>query len=235
MNKDEYAQMKARQDVVNAFLGKLDTVNEESLGLIPAIVDYIKTGDWNCFEEYKKFRAIKDSEEIAKREEEIAKREEWLLKNIEKLKTSKKEQIENAKKEFQTAIADLSVIQRKFRDYREVFEIWKKEVIEEIEKQEQNISPAASATACRLRVFLNDEANDLCNSPYRSLFVIDGKSLRKVQGIQIIENHGRKNIVLSMSDVKTLSSERPSSPSYGVRQENLAYFYWERMCDEANF
>lgn len=49
MNKDDYAKMKMRQDIAKAFIDKLDTVNVEDIGLIPAIEDYIMTGDKDFF------------------------------------------------------------------------------------------------------------------------------------------------------------------------------------------
>lgn len=49
MNKDEYTQMKVRHDIAQAFIDKLGTVSPEDFELIPAIDDYVKTGDKDFF------------------------------------------------------------------------------------------------------------------------------------------------------------------------------------------
>ena len=207
MNKDEYAQMKARQDVVNAFLGKLDTVNEESLGLIPAIVDYIKTGDWNCFEEYKKFRAIKDSEEIAKREEE-------LIKDIDVKKERFNAKLDEAKEECEHQIES-------FKNYLEEYKLKHSEikesamrVWEEVEKEDLS-SSFMRCTAVRLRDYLTNEAKELlAESPLRGIFILDGSKLKKVQGIQVVKHKNREHIVLSTSEKDIEVGHRPSLPGW---------------------
>jgi hypothetical protein len=61
MNKDDYAKMKIRESIANSFIEKLKEVKTEDIELIPALEDYIISGNRELFGEYLKFHAIKDN------------------------------------------------------------------------------------------------------------------------------------------------------------------------------
>ena len=76
MNRDDYAMMKSREEIAKAFIDKMGNVSVNDIGLIPALMDYIQTGNKKMFDEYNDFHFIKtqgerqkklqDSEELAK-------------------------------------------------------------------------------------------------------------------------------------------------------------------------
>ena len=67
MDKDKFAMMKQRETIAKAFIDKMDKATVNDLGLIPAIVEYVKTGNIAPFEEYNKFHFIMTTEAKAER------------------------------------------------------------------------------------------------------------------------------------------------------------------------
>ena len=66
MDRDAFARMKARQDIVTAFINKLDKADMDDIDLIPALMDYVNTGDRTMFDKYNNFRKVTDAENRAK-------------------------------------------------------------------------------------------------------------------------------------------------------------------------
>lgn len=62
MNKDKYATMMARKEIVRDFISKMDSVSVKDVSLIPALMDYVETGNKGMFDEYCDFHFIKDEE-----------------------------------------------------------------------------------------------------------------------------------------------------------------------------
>lgn len=62
MNKDKYAAMMARKEIVKDFISKVDSVSVKDVSLIPALMDYVETGNKGMFDEYLDFHFIKDEE-----------------------------------------------------------------------------------------------------------------------------------------------------------------------------
>ena len=86
MERDAFARMKARQDIVTAFINKLEKADMKDIDLIPALMEYVNTGDYAMFDEYNKFHSTTDTEKKAKEmqerltkaKEDLASREaEW--------------------------------------------------------------------------------------------------------------------------------------------------------------
>ena len=70
MNKDDYAMLKARQEIVKAFMDKLDKTSKGDESIIPALIDYIQTGDRKLFDDYRMYLETTTIEERIKRAEE---------------------------------------------------------------------------------------------------------------------------------------------------------------------
>ena len=62
MNRDDYAMMKSREEIAKAFIDKMANVSVNDIGLIPALMDYIQTGNKKMFDEYNDFHFIKTQE-----------------------------------------------------------------------------------------------------------------------------------------------------------------------------
>jgi hypothetical protein len=70
MQKDEYAMMKARQEIVKAFMDKLDKTSMGESSIIPALMDYVQTGNRKLFDDYRMYLETTTIEERIKRAEE---------------------------------------------------------------------------------------------------------------------------------------------------------------------
>ena len=70
MNKDDYAMLKARQEIVKAFMDKLDKTSMGEASIIPALMDYVQTGDRKLFDDYRMYLETTTIEERIKRAEE---------------------------------------------------------------------------------------------------------------------------------------------------------------------
>lgn len=70
MNRDDFARMKARQDIVTAFINKLEKAYMKDIDLIPALMEYVNTGDYAMFDEFNNFHKMTDTEKKAKETEE---------------------------------------------------------------------------------------------------------------------------------------------------------------------
>ena len=62
MEKEEYAQMKVRQAIVE----RLEPIPLAEINLVAALEDYIVSGDRSLFAEYNRFRKVADTEQRAK-------------------------------------------------------------------------------------------------------------------------------------------------------------------------
>ena len=70
MNKDDYAMLKARQEIVKAFMDKLDKTSMGEASIIPALMDYVQTGNRKLFDDYRMYLETTTIEERIKRAEE---------------------------------------------------------------------------------------------------------------------------------------------------------------------
>ena len=78
MNKDDYAMLKARQEIVKAFMDKLDKTSMGEASIIPALMDYVQTGDRKLFDDYRMYLEATTIEERIKRAEEANRRSEFI-------------------------------------------------------------------------------------------------------------------------------------------------------------
>ena len=62
MNKEDYAQMKVRQTIVD----KLETIPLADIDMVAALEDYVVSGDRSLFAGYNRFRQVADVEQKAK-------------------------------------------------------------------------------------------------------------------------------------------------------------------------
>ena len=102
MDRDEFARMKARQDIVTAFINKLEKAEMKDIDLIPALMEYVNTGDYAMFDEFNNFHKMTDTEKKAKEMEE---RQTKAQADLESLKARLKE-AEDKAEEYRGKISD---------------------------------------------------------------------------------------------------------------------------------
>ena len=62
--------LKARQEIVKAFMDKLDKTSMGEASIIPALMDYVQTGNRKLFDDYRMYLETTTIEERIKRAEE---------------------------------------------------------------------------------------------------------------------------------------------------------------------
>ena len=119
MNKDDYAKMKVRHEIVMAFMNKKGETLD--IDLIPALVDYAETGDRKMFDDYNNFRKMTD---IEKRAKEMKERVEEARADLERCK-------DQLKKTEETSEENRSQINDAIEKYRQ----WVRELKDTITKE----------------------------------------------------------------------------------------------------
>lgn len=102
MDRDDFARMKARQDIVTAFINKLEKADMKDIDLIPALMEYVNTGDYAMFDEFNNFHKMTDTEKKAK---ELKERLTIAQADLESLKARLKE-TEDKAEEYRGKISD---------------------------------------------------------------------------------------------------------------------------------
>ena len=72
MQKDQYAMLKARQEIVKAFIDKLESASMNDVSIIPALMDYIQTGNREMFDDYRMYLETTTIEERIRKAEAAA-------------------------------------------------------------------------------------------------------------------------------------------------------------------
>ena len=184
MSRDDYASMKARQDVVTAFINKLEKAEMNDINLIPALLDYVNTGDRSLFNEYNKFRNLFYAKKKAKdMEEQLAKAKA----NAESLE-AELEETERQIEEYRNNIRDV------FLKYREwVKEMRNVEIIDAPQAEYPNMKA--------LRDFAQTCIDSSPNGYNRKLWIKEGNKMRTVTAILF----DGKKAVIEISDPTTIT------------------------------
>jgi hypothetical protein len=184
MQKDEYAMLKARQEIVKAFIEKLESASIEDVSLIPALMDYVQTGDRSMFEEYNKFRAAKSEEERRKFQNYV---EKMLKENDEQ-----RDRIDEYKKEY--------------TDYITKYNAWLKEVCFKMDED----TPQIGRTFGAIIKFINERAESSSSWRERVFYVRIGDKLHNVKDIEFV-NH---KAVLTLGSLSTMLPSKPQTIGY---------------------
>lgn len=109
MDKDAYARMQMRQTIVGKYLDKLAKVESKDINLIPALIDYIETGNKEMFDLFLQFC---DEYDLQQKEERLR----IFQKNLDYYEESYKSQYDRMK-QMRKLISDLDDV---YRDYSPV-------------------------------------------------------------------------------------------------------------------
>ena len=165
MNQIEYAMLKARQQVVGAFIEKLDQVSINDVGLIPALIDYIQTGNQEMFEEYNKFRKMNDKDK---------------LEMLETLNDDISSRISEKTKELERARSEYMDYAKQIDDYY----IKNGELAMEIDEKYPNTK---TTTLGLLQNFISEAIKRKHNNCLSKLYIKIGDKLSAINGFTFID------------------------------------------------
>lgn len=183
MDKDAFARMKARQEIVTAFINKLEKAEMSDINLIPALMDYVNTGDRSLFDEYNNFRKMSDAERSAK---DMELRTADAQERLKKWKA----EYERVDKQSDECRKQASKI---FIEYQEWIQEQRQSIIKDYPQ-------AAYPNMKALRDFAQKCIDEKPNGYQRKLFLKDGNKYRSVTAIM---TDGTKAI-LEISDPVTI-------------------------------
>ena len=182
MNKDDFAKMKSREELVKAFIGKLENVSIKDVEIIPALWHYASTGDETFFKEFCEYHFTLSPEEKQKRVEDAKKRLDAIKEKLDYLKEYQKQYTEAYEKlkEWRSTFADTD--------------------IETPSRRGINVRT--------LKDFLDTEVKELPNWFQKVLYVLDGDDLRRIDHVCIID----KKVVFMMGRDARLLPKCPDLP-----------------------
>lgn len=178
MDKDKYLEWKLREKL----LAMIDASNliksVDDLQLIPALEDYVRTGNREMFDEYCKFHScMEEKEKIIKAE---AEKDETV-----KRQQSVKDFLEKEKEAFKVYIDD--------------YEKWWNSTMKQLEVFEASISSNCASLKTIKKVLELDIAQKAMEGKKCCyLYVNDGEKLRGVNRIEIKEIDGKYRAVLDL-------------------------------------
>lgn len=165
MNQYDYAMLKVRQQIVAAFIEKLDQVNVNDVGLIPALIDYIQTGNQEMFEEYNKFRKMNDKDK---------------LEMLETLNDDISSRISEKTKELERARSEYMDYAKQIDDYY----IKNGELAMEIDEKYPNTK---TTTLGLLQNFISEAIKRKHNNCLSKLYIKIGDKLSAINGFTFID------------------------------------------------
>ena len=187
MERDEYLLLKCRQEIAKSIIDKIDTVSINDVGLIPAIVDYIQTGNIELFEEYHKFHFLTDAQS-----------KETTLAESEKLMEIFKENQLKREKYLE-----------EIREFGLKFCSWRDSVINELD---ENVE---SKECFDLKDLMNfaQEIKDSGKTVYnRAVYVKIGDDIKRVNSIVLSD---KSKIIMDVEETPTLTCHPPLAPAPG--------------------
>ena len=198
MNKDDYAMMKIRQEIVGTFIEKLEKVNIGDAGLIPALIDYIQTGDKKMFEEYNEFRT-KTSEEKLKHLEMVSDELARQISSKERVIIDQRSRLERAQTEYME-------YNKKIDDYY----IRMGQLAKEIDEKFPN---TVTTRLGGLQNYISDTIEKYHNSCLTKLYVKVGDKLSAINGFTFTDE---RKAILEVGDTIDLI---PPKPRIAIYQE----------------
>lgn len=182
MNKDDYAKMKNRQELAKAFIDKLENVNIEDVDIIPALMQYVETGDKTEFKDFCDYHFILSPDEKMAMVENAKIRLDELKEEFERLKEFQKEYTEAYKKLME----------------------WRRTIAETNIEDPSRIGINAGS----LQKFLDSDVKELPNWFQKVLYVLDGDNMKRIDHVCVID----KKVIFMMSKDTRLLPKFPDLP-----------------------
>jgi hypothetical protein len=191
MNRDDFAKMKVRQDIAKAFIEKLEKVDTKDVGLIPALMDYIESGNKKMFDEYNEFHFMLDTQ-------------------------AKKERLQDTQKLVET----IEEVEKQNEDYRKAYDQWVKEYQEWRLKQMKAINDGIEFQdhlwVRDLCNFLEEYREKDEYFGQRKLYVKVEDKILRVDSITLTDSN--KAILEVNNDTLAFVCPAPKEPNVGLSQ-----------------
>ena len=192
MNRDDFAKMKVRQDIAKAFIEKLEKVDTKDVGLIPALMDYIESGNKKMFDEYNEFHFMLDTK-------------------------AKKERLQDTQK----LVEAIEEVEKQNEDYRKAYDQWVKEYQEWRLKQMKAINDGTEFQdhlwVSDLCNFLEEYREKDEYFGQRKLYVKVEDKILRVDSITLTDSN--KAILEVNNDTLAFVCPAPKEPNVGLSQQ----------------
>jgi hypothetical protein len=195
MEKDKFAMMKQRETIAKAFIDKMDKATVNDLGLIPAIVEYVTTGNIAPFEEYNKFHFIMTTEAKAER----LQHSEELLKKIE--------EVERRNNEYR----------EQYEKFKNEFHEWRKGIFA---KLDEGIQAGKWVTLKDIKdIITKMEESGMRQMKQRKLYVKIGDEIKRVDSIIIADNKA----IMEVGETLSFVTKAPHAPGLTMDEFEVIY------------
>lgn len=198
-DKQAWYDKERRHKLALAIIEKMEKTDKEDFNLIPALSQYVETGDIQMFEEFKQFHDIKDLEEKAKY---IAERTESIKDSIAYYEGCKKEYAERLEKEKKRVEEYRSKIQERWDEYNALVLKCKNKrdaVRETINEKNPIINQPKMAD---LISFCERVSNEVNQGKYRKLWLKYGDQVKPVKCFIILDDN-KAVFEVESEDLKT--------------------------------
>lgn len=196
MNKDEFLKHKTRNDIVQAFLGKLETLSVKDVDIVAALNHFVETGNESYFKEFCDFHFIKTMDEK--------------LQEIDKM-NKLKEKIDEAKK----------VTDKYKKDYEKYLDDYKKWFAELFNSLHKECSETGKLKLFEIAKFAERIRKQ--NGHDRLVWVyVDGK-LKPVENIFFSANFN--SVIMELRGEEVLAPKKPERPSYLMNMNQVLDFF----------
>ena len=197
MNKDDYAILKARQEIVKAFMDKLDKTNMGEASIIPALMDYVQTGDRKLFDDYRMYletttieERIKQAEEANAQVEQRAKASADYAEERVQWHNERKKRAEKLWKEIDEELQNIeNVIKEKRKAYEDKMQVYRDKMNELRKAEFGDIVCTEDMTMKNLQDFC---AKAIADGGYvyksRKLWALKGGKLYHVYGFTVLDD-----------------------------------------------
>ena len=196
MNRDDYAMMKSREEIAKAFIDKMGNVSVSDIGLIPALMDYIQTGNKKMFDEYNDFHFIKTQEERQKKLQDS----EELAKTIDAVIHKNEEYMQG------------------YKLFAEEFQKWRQEVFV---KMDADCPTKDCATIGDIEKVIDQmRRSGLKNISQRKLYILIGDKLRNIDTITLNDDN---KAVIEVGRHLTFVTQAPHAPTMSREEFEVLY------------
>jgi len=165
---------KFRKVIVSKFLDKLGNVELKDADILPAMEDYVNTGNREMFEEFRMFHDNKD----------IQDKIEWLeerRKQLEADKAELEEAIERDEAYIDEAVKEYKTYMEKYKEFFKDYTTWRKDIMEQLDGEKS----VFGLTWGNIKNYIADKEKKGWNNKF--LYVAIGEEFHKVIGVSIDE------------------------------------------------
>lgn len=200
MDRDEYVLLKCRQEIAKSILDKIETASIDDVGLIPAIMEYVQTGDTKMFEEYRQWHFFATAEQ----REAAIRRGKELLAAFEENQTKREEYM------------------KKIQEYQDEYDAWRKSVIARLDEEVPTKEYVDLRDLQRFLTQIKDSGKSLHG---RAIYVRVNNDIMRINAISLGD---KSKIIMDVDGESVLHCEPPVCPNLGYDEYCMVLRYDSR-------